>query len=109
MVEPNTCMGLLPPGPSGIALNGQPSQSLRDGSKAPTLHCSHPEDNFPLQCRAQGALVVLSMAVPPQKVAPELLSPWLSTEPPRAQAQEALKLCWHRQGRGGSTGEKVVY
>lgn len=47
-------------------------------------------------------------AFTPQKVAPELLSPWLSTEPPRAQPQEALKFCWHRQGCGGSTGEKVV-
>lgn len=85
MVKPNTCMGPLPSGPSEMALNGQPSQSLRDGSKVPAPHCSQPEDNFPLQHRAQGALVVLSMEVTPQKVAPELLSPWLSTEPLRGE------------------------
>lgn len=103
-------MGPLPCGPAGLVLNGQPSQSLRVGSRAPTLHCSHPEDNFPLQCRTRGALVVLSMAVTPQEAAPELLSPWLSTEPPRAQPKRSPRRLWSCVGTGsiveGGLGRK---
>lgn len=110
MVKPSTCMGSLPSGPSGMALNGQPSQSLRGGSKVPTLHCSHPEDNFPLQCRTPGALVGLSMAVTPKKVTPDLLSPWLSTEPLRAEPKCSPRRLWSCVGTGsvveGTLGRK---
>lgn len=101
MVKPGTCTGPSPSGPAGLALTGQQLWSLRVGSRAPALCHSHAEDSFPLQSGPWGAMTALSETVTPPKVAPELLSPRLSTEPQRAQPKRSPRSLWSRVGGGG--------
>lgn len=110
MVKPGTCTGPSPPGPAGLALTGQQLWSLRVGSRAPTLCHSRAEDSFPLQSGPWGAMTALSETVTPPKVAPELLSPRLSTEPQRAQPKlfpGASEVVLAEAVLWGENGEKV--
>lgn len=111
-MKPNTCMGPSPSGLAGVASTHQWLLSLRIGSRALTLHCSHAEDSFPLQRTLRRPDNPKRAVVTPQKVIPELLSPWLSTEPPGPQPKCLPRRLWSHVDAGsiveGGPGRRWV-